>query len=75
MKKTTLDACEKQYSAADTLYRRYLSQRVKEKFGELTIAAKAVNRSRAHLYDCIEGRRGLDSVRRLVSKLEAANVP
>lgn len=72
MKRITLDECEKKYEAAHVAYRKYLDQRVKEKFIEYTRGAKAVKRSRAHLWDCIEGRRGLDSVRRLVGKIEAA---
>ena len=74
VKKRTLDACEQKYVAAHEAYRRYLDERVKEKFGEYTKAARAVKRSRAHLFDCIQGKRGLDSVRRMVSKIEAADV-
>lgn len=74
VKKTTQEACEKKYVAADEAYRVYLNQRALEKFGEYTKAAKAVKRSRAHLHDCIAGKRGLDSVRRLVGKIEAAEV-
>ena len=44
-----------------------------EKFGEYTKAARAVKRSRAYLFDCIQGKRGLDSVRRMVAKIEAAD--
>lgn len=75
MKKPTLDDCEKKYKAANEAYRLYLDRRAREKFGEMTQAAKAVKRSRAHLHDCIAGKRGLDSVRRLVEKLEAAETP
>ena len=72
MKAPTLEACEKKYKAASEAYRLYLDSRAREKFGEMTQAAKAVKRSRAHLHDCIAGKRGLDSVRRLVEKVEAA---
>ena len=74
MKRQTIEACEKKYAAADTAYRQFLGQRVQEKFGGPTKAARAVNRSRAHLFDCIQGKRGLDSVRRMVAKIEAAEV-
>jgi len=70
VRKLTLADCEKKYEVADSSYRRYLDRLAKSKFGEYRLAAKAVKRSRAHLYDCIEGKRGLDSVRRLVGKLE-----
>ena len=70
--KRTLAECEKKYKAADVAYREYLDQRARDKFNEYRLAAKAVKRSRAHLFDCIAGKRGLDSVRRLVSKIEAA---
>lgn len=72
MSKQTLEACEKKYVAAHEAFRQYLDQRAREKFGSYVAAAKAVKRSRAHLHDCIEGRRGLDAVRRLVGKIEAA---
>lgn len=72
MKTLTLEACEKKYQAASEAYRLYLDRRAREKFGEITQAAKAVKRSRAHVHDCITGKRGLDSVRRLVVKLESA---
>lgn len=75
MKAPTLEACEKKYKAASEAYRLYLDSRAREKFGEMTQAAKAVKRSRAHLHDCIAGKRGLDSVRRLVEKVEAAETP
>ena len=74
VKKRTLEACEQKYVAAHEAYRRYLDARAKENFGEYTKAARAVKRSRAHLFDCIRGKRGLDSVRRMVSKIEAADV-
>ena len=74
VKKRTLEACEQKYVAAHEAYRRYLDARAKEKFGEYTKAARAVKRSRAHLFDCIDGKRGLDSVRRMVAKIEAAEV-
>lgn len=73
MKNPTLETCEKKYQAASEAYRLYLDRRAREKFGGVTRAAKAVKRSRAHLHDCIAGKRGLDSVRRLVEKVEAAN--
>lgn len=73
VKKQTLEACEQKYVAAHEAYRRYLDARAKEKFGEYTKAARAVKRSRAHLFDCIQGKRGLDSVRRMVAKIEAAD--
>lgn len=73
VKKQTLEACEQKYVAAHEAYRRYLDERAKEKFGEYTKAARAVKRSRAHLFDCIQGKRGLDSVRRMVAKIEAAD--
>lgn len=73
MKRTRAE-CEKKYKAADAAFREYLSQRAKDKFGEFRLAAKAVKRSRAHLFDCIAGKRGIDSVRRLVDKIEAADV-
>ena len=72
MKRTTLDECEKRYASADVLYRQYLDQLAKDKFKKYSKAAKAVKRSRAHLNDCINGKRGLDSVRRLVDKMENA---
>ena len=74
MKALTLAECEKKYAVAAVAFRAYLKKRAKDKFGEYTKAARAVNRSRAHLFDCIEGKRGLDSVRRLVGKIEAAAV-
>lgn len=74
MKTPTLEACEKKYQSASEAYRLYLDRRAREKFGELTQAAKAVKRSRAHFHDCINGKRGLDSVRRLISKVEAVEV-
>ena len=75
MKTPTLEACEKKYQAASEAYRLYLDRRAREKFGEVTKAAQAVKRSRAHVHDCIAGKRGLDSVRRRVGKLEAAETP
>lgn len=74
MKTPTLETCEKKYVAASEACRLYLDRRAREKFGELTQAAKAVKRSRAHFHDCINGKRGLDSVRRLIEKVEAAKV-
>lgn len=68
----TLEQCEKKYTDAAKAYQEYLDHRAREKFGSYVAAAKAVKRSRAHLHDCIEGRRGLDAVRRLVGKIEAA---
>ena len=73
MKRITRDECEKKFIAADVACRRYLDQIAKEKFGTYTQAAKAGKRSRAHLNDCISGKRGLDSVRRMVKKLENVN--
>lgn len=75
VKKPTLAECEKRYTTANILYQQYLDNLVKSKFGKYTTAAKAVKRSRAHLNDCIAGRRGLDSVRRLVDKMENAPQP
>lgn len=74
MKKQTLEACEKKYVAAHEAFRQYLDQRAREKFSSYTVAAKAIKRSKAHLHDCVGGKRGLDSVRRAVLKVEAAPV-
>lgn len=74
MKKETLESCEKKYVAADVAFRQYLDQRAREKFNNYTAAAKAIKRSKAHIYDCVRGKRGLDSVRRAVLKVEAAEV-
>lgn len=71
MKRITRDECEKKFIAADVACRRYLDQIAREKFGTYTQAAKAGKRSRAHLHDCIAGKRGLDSVRRMSAKLDA----
>jgi hypothetical protein len=71
VKRLTRDDCEKKYEAAAVAYRRYLDQSAKDKFGTYTQAAKELKRSRAHLNDCISGKRGVDSVRRLSEKLEA----
>lgn len=68
----SLETCEKKYIAAHDAYRAYLDKRAREKFGEYTKAARAVGRSRAHLWDCISGKRGIDSVRRMVDKIEKA---
>lgn len=73
MKRQTLEGCEKKYTDAAEAYRQYLDQIAREKFGQYTKAAKAIKRSRAHLHDCVAGKRGLDSVRRAVHKIEAAN--
>ena len=70
MKVQTKEDAEKKYIAASEAWRRYLDQQAKAKFGEYTKAARAVDRSRAHLWDCIEGKRGLDSVRRLAIKID-----
>jgi hypothetical protein len=74
VKVQTKEDAEKKYVAAHEAYRRYLDQQAKAKFGEYTKAARAVNRSRAHLWDCIEGKRGLDSVRRLAIKIDSTEI-
>ena len=53
------------------MYRKYLEETCKNKFGTLNKAAKIVMRSRAHLFDCLEGRRKLDSVRSLAWTLSS----
>lgn len=70
MKSLTFEDCEKKYAIADKTFRRYLDQTIKIKFGEYRLAAKAIQRSRAHVNDCLTGKRGIDSVRRLVLKIE-----
>lgn len=70
MGKTTLAECEKKFTAANVAYCNFVDQTAKEKFGSYTAAAKALKRSRAHVQDCIAGRRGLDSARRLAQKME-----
>jgi len=72
VKAPTLEQCEKKYVAAHEAFRQYLDQRTREKFLSYTAAAKAIKRSKAHLHDCVAGKRGLDSVRRAVLKIEAA---
>lgn len=76
-KRVTFRECEEAYQAARILYRRYLAETGKAKFGTLNKAATAVMRSRAHLFDCIEGRRKLDSVRSIATTMAtvAAEVP
>lgn len=73
MKNPTREQCAQKYEAANVLYRKYLDRLALAKFGQYSKAAKAVQRSRAHLNDCINGKRGLDSVKRLVDKMESVN--
>jgi len=70
--KQSFEECERKYQSAAAAYREYVDRRAREKFGSHVAAAKAIHRSRAHLNDCIRGDRGLDAVRRLAQKLEAA---
>jgi len=72
MKTPTLAQCEEKYKAAEKAYCAYLDRTIKAKFGEYRLAAKVVKRSRAHVFDCLHGRRGIDSLRRLTHKIEAA---
>lgn len=72
VKKVTFAECEKMYKTTKTMYCQYLEQTGKAKFGTLAKAATAVMRSRGHLFDCIEGRRKLDSVRSLAWTMSGA---
>lgn len=66
----TVSLCEDYYNKAFINYRKYLDKLIMEKFGGYSSASASIRRSRAHLYDCVSGKRNLDTVRRIVSKLE-----
>lgn len=60
----TITECDESYKATREMYQRFLSQTV-DKIGGPKKAATRLMRSRTHLFDCMNGRRRIDTVRSL----------
>ena len=67
----TFSECEALYAQTLKAYQNYLERTAIEKFGTLRKAAVGVQRSRMHLFECLEGRRKLDTVRSLARTVAA----
>ncbi len=61
----TIKECDEAYKAARELYMKFIRQKVETEMGGPVKAARRIMRSRAHLDDCMNGRRRIDTIRTL----------
>lgn len=73
VKQLTFAECDAAYNDTMKLFCTYLEQVTQRKFGSYQKAASAVRKTRAQVYNCMAGRTGLDSVRRMALAMAAAS--
>lgn len=61
------------YKLTQEAFGKYLESIAEVKFGGIRKAAGVAGRSREHYFNCVKGRAGLDSARRLALKLSASS--
>lgn len=69
----TFADCDAAYKETMKTFCAYIEQQVQRKFGTYQKAASAIQKTRAQVYNCMTGRAGLDSVRRMALALAAAS--
>ena len=64
-KQITIRECDEAYKRALEMYTLFIRQKVESQLGGQVKAARRIMRSRAHLDDCMKGRRKIDTIRSL----------